>query len=122
MKKWGIWVLLILCAFCFGAMFGYGLGQRNGSDNLVFSGISTDLQPSQPVASDPSGPVYPININTATVEQLQTLPGIGPTLAQAIVTHRQTHGAFLYPEELANVEGIGQTRLDAILDLITTGG
>lgn len=63
-----------------------------------------------------------ININTATSEQLQTLPGIGPVLAERIVIYRAAHGDFESVGELMHVEGIGETKLEAIWELVTTGG
>ena len=63
-----------------------------------------------------------ININTATLQQLQTLPGIGATLAQRILDYREEHGSFETVADLMNVSGIGEGRLNAILDYITTGG
>ena len=63
-----------------------------------------------------------ININTATAEQLQTLPGIGPGLAQAILNYRKENGPFATVAELSMVPGIGVSRLEKLLDYITTGG
>lgn len=63
-----------------------------------------------------------ININTATSEQLQTLPGIGPVLAERIVVYRAAHGNFESVGALMHVEGIGETKLEAIWELVTTGG
>jgi competence ComEA-like helix-hairpin-helix protein len=63
-----------------------------------------------------------ININTASVEELDTLPGIGQSKAQAIVDYRTTNGEFSVIEELMNVSGIGQTTYDNILSLITVDG
>ena len=63
-----------------------------------------------------------ININTATSEQLQSLPGIGLTLAERIVAYRNKNGTFESVGELMNIEGIGETKLEAIWDLVTTGG
>lgn len=62
-----------------------------------------------------------ININTATVSELDTLPGIGPTTAQKIVDYRDSHGPFLNIEDIVNVSGIGPTTYDRIRDLITVG-
>lgn len=55
-----------------------------------------------------------INVNTATSKQLQRLPGIGPSLAERIVTYRAEHGSFEGPDALLNVKGIGKTRLDSL--------
>lgn len=62
-----------------------------------------------------------IDINTADVETLSTLPGIGPTLAQRIVEYRETYGPFYFIEDIMNVEGISDTTFENIRDLITTG-
>ncbi|HSB85370.1 MAG TPA: ComEA family DNA-binding protein, partial [Ilumatobacteraceae bacterium] len=66
--------------------------------------------------SEPAGPV---NINTATMDQLDVLPGVGPTTAAAIVAHRQQHGPFQTVEQLADVRGIGPAKLDALRGLVT---
>ncbi len=63
-----------------------------------------------------------ININTATSEQLQTLPGIGPVLADRIIAYREKNGTFESVGELMNVSGIGEKKLEAIWDFVTIGG
>ncbi|MBR4289066.1 MAG: helix-hairpin-helix domain-containing protein [Oscillospiraceae bacterium] len=63
-----------------------------------------------------------ININTATAAQLQTLPGIGPVIAERIVAYRNEYGAFETVGELMNVSGIGEKKLEAVWDLVTIGG
>jgi competence protein ComEA len=63
----------------------------------------------------------PVNINTATLEQLEALPGIGPVRAQAILDDRQTNGPFDRPEDLIRVPGIGEGTLEELLDYITVG-
>lgn len=62
-----------------------------------------------------------ININTATAEELDTLPDIGATKAQAIVDYREANGLFAQKEDIINVSGIGQATYDNIKDLITVG-
>jgi competence protein ComEA len=62
-----------------------------------------------------------ININTATVEELATLPGVGNTIAKNIVEYREKNGSFKTIEELKNVKGIGDKKFEAIKDSITVG-
>ena len=57
-------------------------------------------------------------LNTGDAAALDALPGIGPVLSERIVTYREEHGAFVYLEELRNVKGIGEKRLQAILDAL----
>jgi competence protein ComEA len=62
-----------------------------------------------------------INLNTATVQELQTLPGIGPTLAQRIVNFRQKNHGFKRLEELLAVPGISEKKWKAIRDKVEIG-
>ncbi len=62
-----------------------------------------------------------ININTATQSELESLPGIGPTLAQRIIEYRETNGYFQTIEDIKKVSGIGNKKFEAIKDLITVG-
>ena len=66
-------------------------------------------------------PAGKVNINTATVEQLTTLPGVGPKLAARIVEHRQKAGAFKSTQELINVRGIGEKNFEKIQGYLTLG-
>jgi competence protein ComEA len=59
-----------------------------------------------------------IDLNTATVEQLDALPGVGPVTAAAIVAWRQANGKFTSVDQLADVDGIGPARLDKLRALV----
>jgi competence protein ComEA len=77
--------------------------------------------PRVPVEDAPAGsaaPAGPVDLNRATAEELDTLPGIGPTTAAAIVDHREENGPFASVDDLEAVRGIGPAKLDAIRDLV----
>ena len=89
----------------------------------------TETQTSDSAAPAPSEPAiaaatttlsvtYPLNLNTATFEELCTLPGIGEVMARAILEYRTQNGAFYNRRQLLNVPGIGEQRLEAIADLV----
>jgi competence protein ComEA len=60
-----------------------------------------------------------VNLNSATAEQLDTLPGVGPTTAAAIIAHRDQHGPFTAVDQLIDVRGIGEAKLAQLRDLVT---
>ncbi len=64
-------------------------------------------------------PAGPININSATADQLDALPGVGPATAAAIVAYREQHGPFSSVESLADVRGIGPAKIEALQGLVT---
>jgi competence protein ComEA len=100
-----------------------------GQEALPVPGVSSTVTP--PAATVPAagaassdgtragaGPAL-INVNTASAEELETLPGIGPAFAQRIIDYRIEHGAFATVEQLTEVKGIGPATLDKIEHLIT---
>ncbi|SCL38628.1 competence protein ComEA [Micromonospora rhizosphaerae] len=70
-------------------------------------------------AAGGAAPGGPVNLNTATLAQLDALPGVGPVLAQRILTHREQHGPFRSVSDLRQVEGIGDARYEQLKDLVT---
>ncbi|MCL6106922.1 MAG: ComEA family DNA-binding protein [Actinobacteria bacterium] len=69
--------------------------------------------------SSPAQAQAPVNLNSATVDQLTTLDGVGPKTAQKIIEYREAHGGFKNVEDLLQVPGIGPVKLDRIKDAVT---
>lgn len=67
-------------------------------------------------------PVGKININTASLQELQKLPGIGVVKASRIIEYRETYGGFKNIDEILNVKGIGPKTFEDIKEKITTNG
>ena len=65
-----------------------------------------------------SSPTAPVDLNSATLDQLEGLPGIGPVTAQKILDYRQQHGAFHSVEELQGVPGIGPAHMAQLKGLV----
>jgi competence protein ComEA len=80
------------------------------------AGLPTPATGSSGVGGTPTG--GPVHLSTATLEQLDSLPGIGPVTAQKILDYRQQHGAFTSVDALDAVPGIGPARLDQLQDLV----
>lgn len=130
MKKQRISVLVILTAIFAAFTLGLFLG-RNQNRNAVIVSVPISMQtypkettlPVPETVPETEGAItFPIDINTADAEEFMALPGIGEVLAERIVTYREENGSFTAVEGLLNVEGIGEKRIEDILELITIGG
>ena len=69
----------------------------------------------------PAAPGGTVNVNEAGVDELMMLPGVGETLAQAIIDEREANGPFRYPEDLMAVRGIGASKLEKMRSLLDLG-
>jgi competence protein ComEA len=85
-----------------------------------------DAVPGAPPAAPPGAAAAPegmdgglVNINTATADQLETLPGIGPVLAERIIDFREENGPFTSGDQLEDVSGIGPVTMEGLRDLVT---
>ena len=90
---------------------------KGSAERPVFARPHPGMNGVQSTQSSPdSGGV--VNINRASVAELDALPGVGPSTAQAIVDYRTTNGPFGSPEDLLNVKGIGPAKFDAMRKLV----
>jgi competence protein ComEA len=99
-----------------------GLAPLSGQPTALGSSVSPGSAAPSPSRPTP-GSTEPkrgevLNLNTATVEQLDALPGVGPVTAAAIVAWRQAHGKFTSVDQLAEVDGIGPARLEKLRALV----
>lgn len=117
MKKANI-VLLAVTACFICVLLGIFIG-RNLLPNYYMRHYSPESDSSQETQE---GELGKLNINSATADQFAELPGIGPTIAQRIVDHREEYGPFETVYDLMDVSGIGKETMKNIVELITTGG
>ena len=119
-------ILPVITALFAGLTLGLFLG-RNPAGSSVTVSVPAQLASAaapEETQTEPSAQAasLPVNINTADAAELAALPGIGKVLAQRILDYRRVYGDFSAVEQLTNVEGIGEGKLETILELITIGG
>lgn len=115
-----IWIATVLLALMAGWQLGSGSVRR--LERLSAPAAVVSSLPEEPSPSESEEPAGPVDLNTADVEELMTLPGIGETRAKAIVAYREEHGPFTYVEDLIQVPGIGEGILEGLMDQVTVGG
>ena len=119
-------ILPVITALFAGLTLGLFLGRNPAGGSVTVSVPARQVSAAVPAETqtEPSAQAasLPVNINTADAAVLAALPGIGEVLAQRILDYRRVHGDFSAVEQLTNVEGIGEGKLESILELITIGG
>ncbi len=116
MKKWQIFVIGVLCGLVF---WGLCLLIVKTKQHAEITYISPTYSETSGSAAINAISQKTLNINTASVEELDTLPGIGIEKAKAIVEFREKNGKFMSADDLLYVPGIGQAILDQIKDKIS---
>lgn len=121
-------LLAVVTALFVGFTLGLFVGRNTGSGTVTLA-VSPQMQTAPTTAATAAAETvpeetvsFPVNINTADADTLTALPGIGRVLAERIVAYRRQNGSFRAIEEITKVEGIGEKKAEAILELITLGG
>ena len=127
MKKSAIVILLCMTVAFAGFTAGFYVGKNQNPSSIQISGIQPNISPvgnsTQPTTNTTVCPTLDAvtqrimdAINTATLEELDLVPNIGTIYAENIVEYRNTYGDFEKPEDLMHVDGIGEKRMNYIIE------
>jgi len=86
---------------------------------IALTAPALSAQSKAPAPKPTATAAAPVNLNTATAEQLATIPGVGPKMAERIIDYRQKNGGFKKIEDLMNVSGVGEKSFLKMKPLIT---
>ena len=111
-------VLLLICALFLALLLGVFIGRNTTADVVMLK----EKDPPASISKQEETSDYQLDINTATKAQLMELPGIGEVIAERIIAYRTNIGNFESVDDLMNVEGIGETKLQKINRFIRIGG
>ena len=115
-------ILICACLVLSAFLGGMYLGRNMRGEEIQVSSLASQLTPGKTPSVPSTAQNKKININTADIQSLMQLEGIGPTLAQRIINYREANGPFKRIEDIMNVPDIGEKRFLQIKDYITTGG
>lgn len=122
LKRMAAFVIPALALLACGVMLGIFLMQTRipGTVSVQHGVTEEPAEAVQTVAEEPADAAEErLDLNTATAEDLQELPGIGEVIAQRIIDYRDLCGRFLDSEQLLEVDGIGEAKYEKIKDLVT---
>lgn len=125
MKKPQFGALVFVTALFSAFLLGFFLGRQSGAVQIQINSVVSgqpSTSPSETTQPNRTQAGFPININTASAEELTSLPGIGDVLAGRIVSYREQYGSFLSTEELMDVTGISEKTYERIQEYVTVGG
>lgn len=117
---------IVVVTVFFVAFTGIWFWVQNSRREVVRVTVSRTAAAAESVETAPDNeapgmlPGERLNVNTASAEDLERLPGIGEKRAADIIAYREANGPFEYPEQLTEVPGIGEATMQGLLDYITT--
>ncbi len=113
--------IIILTIVFISLVAGVFIGRSTAGVNVTLT-PSSDNDPGTTVQSQGSDEIGKVNINTADINELTLLPGIGQTKAESIIIFRENYGRFTRIEDLIYVDGFSYTTIEELRPYITTGG